>query len=213
MDIVCIADTHGRHDRLRVPAGDVLVHAGDFTEVGEPGEVDLFIDWLAGLPHERKIFIGGNHEFYLEEHAAYFIEQVGSVPGLVYLQDSGTEIDGIKFWGSPVSPRYGDWAFNRSRGPEIRAHWDRIPKDTNVLVTYCPQAEIGDLNYANSHEGCADLRAAVAGLPNLRLHVFGHIHIAFGLYEQAGVAFVNAAMLTDKYALRERLPFVFKYEG
>lgn len=213
MDIVCIADTHGRHDRLRIPAGDVLVHAGDFTEAGEPGEIDLFLDWLAALPYDRKVFIGGNHEFYIEEHAAYFVEQVQGIPGIVYLQDSGVEIEGVKFWGSPVSPRYYDWAFNRTRGPEIRAHWDLIPSDVNVLVTHCPPAEIGDVNYAGRHEGCADLRAAVGRLPQLRLHVFGHIHTGFGVYRDGGVTFVNAAVLTDNYAVRQEPAFTFKYEA
>ena len=211
MDIVCIADTHGRHDRFRIPAGDVLIHAGDFSETGEAGEVDLFLDWLANLPHARKIFIGGNHEFYLEEHSEYFMEQVRHIPGVVYLQDSGVEIEGVKFWGSPVTPRYYDWAFNRSRGPEIRAHWDRIPKDTNVLVTHGPPAGIGDVNAAGSHEGCADLRSVVAKLHQLRLHVFGHIHAGFGRYEQAGITFVNAAMLTDAYVVRNEPPFIFKF--
>lgn len=210
MDIVCIADTHSRHSNLKVPAGDVLVHAGDFTEVGEPYEVDMFIDWLAALPHARKVFIGGNHEFYLEEQSAYFSEQMKHLPNLVYLQDSGAEIDGVKFWGSPVSPRFGDWAFNRSRGSEIRAHWDLIPRDVNVLVTHCPPAGIGDLNYAGSHEGCSDLREAVAGLLDLKLHVFGHIHTGYGVYEERGITFVNAAVLDDRYLLRKESPFVFR---
>jgi hypothetical protein len=47
MEILCIADSLGRHDPLRVPAGDAIIHAADFTEVGE---VDLFFDWLAGFP-------------------------------------------------------------------------------------------------------------------------------------------------------------------
>lgn len=32
---VCISDTHTR-DQFNVPDGDVLLHAGDFTNVGEP---------------------------------------------------------------------------------------------------------------------------------------------------------------------------------
>ena len=212
MDIVCLADTHGRHHRLRIPSGDILLHAGDFTEAGEPGEIDLFLDWLAGLPHERKIFVAGNHEFYVEEHAAYFAAQVRCIPGLVYLEDSGAEIDGVRFWGSPVTPRYFDWAFNRTRGPEIRTHWDLIPRDVNVLLTHGPPAGIGDRNYAGQHEGCADLRAAVARLPHLRLHVFGHIHTGCGVYRDGTTTFVNAAVLDDHYAVREDPPFVFHYE-
>jgi len=38
--IVCLADTHGFHDRLAVPDGDILVHAGDVTARGGPIEID-----------------------------------------------------------------------------------------------------------------------------------------------------------------------------
>ena len=34
--IACISDTHGRHRSVRVPPCDVLIHGGDFTNVGEP---------------------------------------------------------------------------------------------------------------------------------------------------------------------------------
>lgn len=43
MRVVCISDTHGLHDELqaarRIPDGDVLVHAGDFTDTGDRDEV------------------------------------------------------------------------------------------------------------------------------------------------------------------------------
>ena len=34
LKIVCISDTHGKHRSLKVPDGDVLVHAGDITSKG-----------------------------------------------------------------------------------------------------------------------------------------------------------------------------------
>lgn len=34
MKIVCISDTHEKHKQLDLPDGDVLIHAGDFTWVG-----------------------------------------------------------------------------------------------------------------------------------------------------------------------------------
>lgn len=46
MKLVCISDTHGLHERVAVPNGDVLIHAGDFTERGEPYEVAAFLSRL-----------------------------------------------------------------------------------------------------------------------------------------------------------------------
>ena len=46
---VCVSDTHSRtgfHDMASIPPGDVLLHAGDFTMVGQPQEVHAFNEWL-----------------------------------------------------------------------------------------------------------------------------------------------------------------------
>jgi Icc-related predicted phosphoesterase len=72
--------------------------------------------------------------------------------------------------------------------------------------------KIAEPKNAGSHEGCADLRATISHLPELRLHVFGHIHTAYGRYEHDGVTFVNAAMLADDYSLREQPPVIFTCE-
>ena len=46
--IVCISDTHGQHAKLSVPAGDVLIHAGDFMAFGDkPKEIVDFNHWLS----------------------------------------------------------------------------------------------------------------------------------------------------------------------
>lgn len=53
---VCVSDTHSRTDPVQMPYGDVLIHAGDFTELGLPSEVKKFNEWLGrcraggGLP-------------------------------------------------------------------------------------------------------------------------------------------------------------------
>lgn len=43
---MCISDTHGLTDNLKLPEGDVLIHAGDFTNVGSPDDVEKFNDYL-----------------------------------------------------------------------------------------------------------------------------------------------------------------------
>ena len=43
---VCVSDTHNRTDRLQVPDGDVLLHAGDFTMTGQMHEIEHFNTWL-----------------------------------------------------------------------------------------------------------------------------------------------------------------------
>jgi predicted phosphodiesterase len=65
--IVCISDTHGKHRKVEVPPGDVLVHAGDITSKGQESQIRDFCEWLGSLPHEHKIVICGNHDLCFED--------------------------------------------------------------------------------------------------------------------------------------------------
>jgi len=189
--IVCISDTHGRHADLELPGGDVLVHAGDFTNHGEPREVAAFSEWFRAQPFARKVLVAGNHDFLLQTDPAGAREMLS---GIEYLEGSGVVIDGVRFWGSPWQPRFGRWAFNLERGPELAAHWSTVPEDTDVLVTHTPAAGVLDRTWRGTEVGCADLAAA---LPRIapRLHVVGHIHEAAGhVRGDGGLLTVNASI-------------------
>lgn len=49
---VCLSDTHSRTDNIQMPFGDVLLHTGDFTELGLPSEVKKFNDWLGKFENQ-----------------------------------------------------------------------------------------------------------------------------------------------------------------
>ena len=135
MKLVCISDTHGQHRKLNLPPGDILLHAGDFTRKGKKDEIQDFNDWLGSLSYAYKLVIAGNHDFLFENHP----QQAQSLlTHAIYLEDSGIQIQGVNFWGSPVSPRFFDWAFNRERGDDIQRHWQKIPVETHVLMTHTP---------------------------------------------------------------------------
>jgi len=59
-----ISDTHNFHNGLPLhppPSGadiDVLVHGGDFSNVGEQRDVEEFTQWIRALPIKYKIVIG-----------------------------------------------------------------------------------------------------------------------------------------------------------
>mmetsp|Transcript_27167 Transcript_27167/g.47410 ORF Transcript_27167/g.47410 Transcript_27167/m.47410 type:complete len:121 (+) Transcript_27167:41-403(+) len=59
LKVVCVSDTHGRHRKVNVPAGDVLIHAGDWTHFGKLRDVTDFNEWLGEQPHKHKIVING----------------------------------------------------------------------------------------------------------------------------------------------------------
>lgn len=202
MRVVCLSDTHLVRPLGGVPDGDVLLHAGDLTMGGDEPETEAALEWLDGLPHENKIVIAGNHDFLFEGRAPRARALVASHPSLTYLQDSGTTIGGLKFWGTPWQPWFYDWAFNARRGADIRAKWDLIPPDTDVLVVHGPPAGWLDRNGAGKACGCVDLLAAINRIAPA-LVVFGHIHEGYGRAELMGgrrrIQLVNASICNAAY--------------
>jgi len=196
MRLVLISDTHDLHAQVRVPDGDILIHAGDLSMMGHLPDVSDFDAWLAGLPHRHKIVIAGNHDFCFERQAA---EAEARLTHAHYLRDSGLTLEGIRFYGSPWQPWFFDWAFNLQRGPEIRAKWDLIPDGIDVLITHGPPAGHGDLTTLGDRAGCVDLLDALRRVKP-RLHVFGHIHEGYGQTREGETFCINASTCDVKYA-------------
>jgi Icc-related predicted phosphoesterase len=206
--IVAIADTHHQHHQLKLPAGDMILHAGDVSKRGEEGEIMDFLDWFKGLDYRYKIFIAGNHDFFFERASPEKIKEM-IPPNVIYLCDSGVTIEGINIWGSPVTPFFFDWAFNRERGEAISKHWDLIPNGTDILMTHGPVAGILDATVHGEHVGCSDLLKKVKELKP-GYYIGGHIHEAYGMVESNGTTFLNASVLDVRYRLMNE-PWVFEY--
>lgn len=199
MRAVCISDTHGRHLSMDLPSGDLLIHAGDMTSRGTFREVQEFLEWFSNQSFKYKILIAGNHDFFFEHANA---EQIANlIPSNVsYLNDSGIQIQGLNFWGSPVTPWFHDWAFNRKRGEEIKKHWDLIPLNTDVLITHGPPFGVLDRTVYGLEVGCEELQSKIENIKP-RFHFFGHIHECYGQYSAQGTQFINASVLNEHYTL------------
>ena len=203
MKMTFISDTHGKHEHLTSKAynnilgsGDVLVHAGDCTNVGKVGEIKDFLSWFSNTEYTHKIFIAGNHDFGFElvhEIAPEYKEK-----GVHYLFDSSVEIDGVKFYGSPWQPEFYDWAFNLPRGEKLAEKWALIPDDTDILITHGPAYLMLDLVPSNIHVGCQDLFHRIMQVKPT-IHVCGHVHCAYGQKYFNDVEFLNASVLNERY--------------
>ncbi|MDT0689273.1 metallophosphatase domain-containing protein [Salegentibacter sp. F188] len=195
MKITCISDTHGKHSELNLPDADVLVHAGDFTEAGTKKETMDFLNWFSNQNHKHKILIAGNHDYFMENNE----DQSNFIPSnIYYLNDSGLKIANFNFWGSPVIPGNTNWAFERSRGREIKAHWNKIPKHTDVLITHTPPYKIMDTLDNGMSIGCEELRKHLNVLQP-KLHIFGHIHNSYGSVRTKNTLYINSSCLDGKY--------------
>ena len=199
MKIIAISDTHGQHQNLAIPSGDILIHSGDVSGRGSRNEILSFLDWFSSQSHKYKIFIAGNHDFFFEKNSGSEITII-IPPGITYLNDSGITIEGINIWGSPITPWFYDWAFNRIRGNDIRKHWELIPTNTDILITHGPPFGILDRTAQGINVGSEDLLEFINKI-RPKFHVFGHIHEGFGIREINNVTYINASVLDERYRL------------
>ena len=184
---------------MKLPKGDVLLHAGDISFKGRKSEVVDFLQWFSAQPFRHKIFIAGNHDFYFEKESPLEVKKL--IPEqVIYLNDSETEVDGIKIWGSPVTPWFHNWAFNRKRGAQIRAHWNKIPENTDIIMTHGPVYGVLDLTKEETHTGCVDLLHTLETIKP-KVHLCGHIHEGYGNVKRKGISFINASMVNESYEL------------
>ncbi len=208
MKIVAISDTHGRHHQLQLPDGDLIIHAGDISMKGMKVEIEDFLNWYSGLDYKHKIFIAGNHDFYFEDRPAPEIEAM--IPdNVIYLQDNAIEIEGLTIWGSPITPWFYDWAFNRQRGEEIKKYWDAIPDNADIVITHGPMFGALDRTRTGYLVGCEDLYNRLMEVKP-KYHICGHIHEAYGMRIKDGIECINASVLDLNYNLVND-PILFKY--
>ncbi|KAL7581245.1 hypothetical protein ACA910_006019 [Epithemia clementina (nom. ined.)] len=217
---VLMSDTHGTHREIRLPPGDVLIHAGDMTKMGEARTIS---DVNAYFKEARNSFqdvicIAGNHDitlhtnFYLHKWKYFpfrnkdekpFDEKIvqASLTDCTYLKDSScrTTKGDLEVYGSPWCPSFGLWAFGMNRGEPIRRIWNQIPSSTDVLITHGPPLGRGDLTFHSGRVGCYDLLRDVQDRIQPRLHVFGHIHEDTGCTYDGHTLFVNASSVDLRY--------------
>lgn len=195
MRIVCISDTHNQHNTLLIPDGDILIHSGDFCTFGRVHEITSFNTWLGTLNHKYKVIIAGNHDLLFESDP-YLAQSL--ITNAIYLEDSGTVINGLNIWGSPVSPKFHNWAFNKNRGDEIAYHWSLIPSNTDILITHCPPYDCLDKTYLGEYVGCVDLAKRINEIKP-KVSAFGHIHQSYGIKIKDGITYINASVLDEQY--------------
>jgi len=227
MKIVCITDTHNKHKYLTskaygdlLPHGDLLCHCGDLTNLGKKGEVEDIFKWFESIVDRYTygiVFICGNHDKTfdpkfgdyqiddvngeLPKIKPYWLKQmINNLPGNIhYLENSDITINGLKIWGSPVSPWFhGDrWGFNKYRGDEIDEVWKQIPLDTDIIMTHTPVSyKLDYLPDQNEYLGCEQLRYRVKEIKPL-VHMCGHIHPGRNVDYDENTTYVNACILDD----------------
>lgn len=217
--IAIVSDMHGRLVREHLPEADVLVIGGDycpnFTKNGglNPDyDARKQLEWLRRkfskglkkLPYKKVVVISGNHDF-VHENPDTSSQAREALEDAVYLQDESFEFDGLKYYGSPWTPWFYEWAFQFDKLDEVKGYpdakraWEMIPAGVDVLITHGPPRNILDLAPGNRNVGCPVLREHVFGRVKPQLHIFGHIHEGYGTATHHGITFANASLCDGQY--------------
>lgn len=220
MRIACVSDLH--ENLPTIPECEVLCIAGDLT-FGFKGDLasqqrwllNEFREWIEQVPAEHVVCVAGNHDQCIESWG--WPEVLNEVEKLHYLEDSGVELDGVKFWGTPWQPWFYSWAFNapERHGEEfLTEKFAMIPADTDVVVCHGPPLGYGDqvgdpFAPDRSRQPRVGSGAMTARLLEVqpRLMVCGHIHSGYGKYtmwhgveaDSPCTVVRNAALVNNEY--------------
>ena len=209
MQIACISDTHSKiiPDEQMPDDCQVLVHAGDITNNGKIYQLQIMAEWFRHLvetKYEHLVVIGGNHDFILDgfrkENAEFVLPRLFGNTRIHYLRDESLWLNfpgnrTVKFYGTPWTIS-GEWAFSEMDRYKRRELFNKIPSDTDVLISHGPPYSILDRCDNGSHGygsvGDLELLGAVERVRPL-VHCYGHIHDGYGQTKIGSTTFVNAA--------------------
>lgn len=222
MKIVAVSDMHGVGGCLDTYGADILVMAGDIAPLRGLNHWDKadqlvwfrrdFLGFVESHPETEFVFIAGNHDFWGER----LMPTDKTMPkNAHYLKDSGCEVKGVKFWGTPWVPYIGSfrrWAFESSTQMMDR-QFGLIPEGIDVLVTHTPPVIEGAgvdkvneydrvLMFGARHLGSLELtRAILEKKPKVSL--FGHIHTGtHGETVLGETRCCNVSLLDEGYTMK-----------
>jgi Icc-related predicted phosphoesterase len=199
MKITAISDLHGYYPTLG--GGDLLIVAGDLTARDDAKGYFDFFAWIAKTPYKKRIVIAGNHDMMIQRGEV----PMRAIGDFEYLEDSGTEFEGFKIWGTPwtktfygMNPKCKAFTWDHENG--LAEKWAMIPSDTDILITHSPPHGMFDANGQQEMCGSYSLQSVVQRI-RPKLHVFGHIHEAYEMAKNKtyGTIFANVSHVNGCY--------------
>jgi predicted phosphohydrolase len=108
MRICIVSDLHECHREVTIPPADLLLVAGDISLFSQrPSMIVDFNEWLSEQPVRYRCCIPGNHEYAIEAEPDKWRRRLSNATMLI---NEAVTIEGIKIWGSPVTPHGGAFA-------------------------------------------------------------------------------------------------------
>tara|TARA_R110002124_G_scaffold281430_1_gene455656 strand:+ start:9732 stop:10418 length:687 start_codon:yes stop_codon:yes gene_type:complete len=222
-----ISDSHSYHELLNIPNNiDIVIHSGDFTNYydtykNEPEALN-FLHWYGNINIPIKILIAGNHDAYAHSVSKKFKEWCKHY-NIIYLENDYIDIEGIKIFGSPNTPSFGNWYFMKDRS-KMDKHWKQVDENVDIFIVHGPpkgildlsESKLGDLEFC----GCSSLKNHIINRIKPKLCLFGHIHnykniINAGIMKLSicDTLFSNGSVVTDnKFGILTSNGNIINYE-
>jgi Icc-related predicted phosphoesterase len=198
LKLIAIGDSHRQHWNIKIPKCDIFIFAGD-AEIDSLLALHDFNDWLGTIKATYRIVVGGNHDRYLEFIGKEECKRL--LTNCIYLENESVSILGLKIWGSPFSPLFNDWSFMKHDN-DLKEIWDKIPLDTNIVVTHTMPYGIFDTVLPREERvGSITLRDKVKEMQP-KIFIGGHLHLSGGQkYTDYKTDYYNVSLLDDSYQL------------
>ena len=178
MKLIITSDLHGHLPQLG--EADVICIVGDITSDDYRKDADTqwrwyneeYLPWIEGLPASKVITVAGNHDYCFLEHRPTLTDKH------IYLENSGIEIDGVTFYGTPnTRPPINNFAFSES-SERLTEVFSEIPNKLDVLLCHSAPYEVNNCGMlADSSEdiGNMELTEAIKN-KDIRYIFCGHVH-------------------------------------
>ena len=216
MKVVAISDLHSNLN-IKIEPADVLCICGDICphyrtpEESHAWFQDVFIPWCNEQPVTQVLVVAGNHDFYIYEHgddcrALFAKTKIRYLVDEAYTyRDPNTDAAFI-FYGSPWCHKFGQWCFMDYDEEALRAVFDKIPENVDILLTHDAPFGVSDIclelpKHSQRHIGCQALFEAVKK-KQPRFHFHGHLHTSNHQCEMINKTHVyNVSVLNEWYEL------------
>ena len=187
MKIVAISDLHGNLPTIEEVA-IIYCIAGDIMPLNIQSNdrkcrkwlKEEFIPWANNLPCSHVVLIAGNHDFVFQRMEKEAIDAIFEGSKVIYLENSGVQLEGLNIFGTPWCHQFGHWAF-MADDDALAELFNDIPENVDILLTHDAPYGTSDILFQNTawnigeHIGCVPLRdAIIEKKPKIVLH--GHLH-------------------------------------
>lgn len=208
--IVAISDLHNHFKPTE--GGDLLIIAGDMTNMGQRYELEKFGEYLEEekKKYKKVIYTPGNHDLMFEKDRETAESYVGH-PAVI---NDTVEFEGLKIFMTPYSNKFGGWAFMKE-DKELDEMVKTFPLDVDIIVMHGPPFGYLDM-VPKGNVGSKAFRNYVdqaIGYGRVKLIVWGHIHESYGSCNLGGTTIANVAQSCtyDCQHFEPVIPFVYEW--